>query len=73
MSIRDELRVPAFCPVCERMMCGTETIHRFYSFGCCTDCYIEWVEDREDRWNGGWRPTAEQVEQFCKKLKAPRD
>ena len=23
---------------------------------CCYKCYIQWVEDREERWQSGWRP-----------------
>jgi len=25
-------------------------------FDCCRECYIKWVEDREERWLSGWRP-----------------
>tara|TARA_R110000751_G_scaffold132779_5_gene235341 strand:+ start:1176 stop:1571 length:396 start_codon:yes stop_codon:yes gene_type:complete len=25
-------------------------------FKCCERCYIEYVEDREERWLKGWRP-----------------
>jgi hypothetical protein len=25
-------------------------------FDCCHLCYIEFVEDREERWQKGWRP-----------------
>ena len=25
-------------------------------FDCCYKCYIQWVENREDRWGSGWRP-----------------
>ena len=25
-------------------------------YGCCFKCYIQYVEDREERWNAGWRP-----------------
>lgn len=25
-------------------------------FGCCNTCYINYVEDREERWHNGWRP-----------------
>ena len=28
----------------------------FSKFGCCFECYVKWIEDREDRWNSGWRP-----------------
>lgn len=25
-------------------------------FDCCNTCYIQYVEDREERWLEGWRP-----------------
>ncbi len=25
-------------------------------FGCCFKCYIQYIEDREERWKEGWRP-----------------
>jgi hypothetical protein len=25
-------------------------------YSCCQKCYIEYVEDREERWLDGWRP-----------------
>ena len=25
-------------------------------YECCKSCYIRWVEDREERWESGWRP-----------------
>lgn len=28
----------------------------FTKFGCCFKCYIQYIEDREDRWTSGWRP-----------------
>jgi hypothetical protein len=28
----------------------------FIKFDCCHNCYINFVEDREDRWLEGWRP-----------------
>ena len=28
----------------------------FIKFDCCHNCYINFVEDREERWLKGWRP-----------------
>tara|TARA_B100000700_G_scaffold303502_1_gene375043 strand:- start:1411 stop:1770 length:360 start_codon:yes stop_codon:yes gene_type:complete len=41
--------------------CGESRIKRkhdvyFSKFGCCFECYVKWVEDREERWASGWRP-----------------
>lgn len=57
------LRVPAWCPVCEGLMKGQST-QTFYKYQCCVNCFIEFVEGREERWKSGWRPTVDQVESF---------
>lgn len=36
----------------------------FYSYGCCIECFIEFVEGREARWKDGWRPTAEDLARY---------
>tara|TARA_B100000131_G_scaffold122462_1_gene119540 strand:- start:1376 stop:1759 length:384 start_codon:yes stop_codon:yes gene_type:complete len=28
----------------------------FVKFDCCSKCYVNFVEDREERWEKGWRP-----------------
>ena len=25
-------------------------------YECCYECYIQWIEGREERWLSGWRP-----------------
>jgi hypothetical protein len=56
------LRVPAFCPVCDGLMKGKSTF-TFYDYGCCIDCYIFFIEGRVDRWKkDGWRPSPEEIE-----------
>lgn len=63
-------KVPAWCPVCSRVMRGSISTNTFYQFGCCSDCHIEFVEGREDRWNSGWRPDANELDRFYKKLRS---
>jgi hypothetical protein len=60
--------VPAFCPQCEWVMVGRESIRTYYDFGVCSNCFIEFIEDREERWRSGWRPTPEQVTRFEEKI-----
>lgn len=69
MTSTNELRVPAFCPICERVMKGSRSVNTYYSFGCCRDCWVEWIDpDREERWLSGWRPSKEQIDNFCERL-----
>ena len=44
------------CPVCETFSfnCVDDTYMNKYD--CCYKCYVQWVEDREERWMTGWRP-----------------
>ncbi len=44
------------CPVC-----GVYSFHMrddlyMNKFECCFDCYVQYVEGREERWKTGWRP-----------------
>lgn len=44
------------CPVCERYILDTQDDLYLFKFECCSACYIQYVEDREERWKNGWRP-----------------
>ena len=47
------------CPVCEKYSFSIGDDVYLNKWDCCRGCYIEWVEDREDRWKEGWRPEVE--------------
>jgi hypothetical protein len=44
------------CPTCNKY--SFKSIDDLYmtKFDCCFECYIQWVEGREERWKKGWRP-----------------
>jgi hypothetical protein len=44
------------CPVCHSLARKAADDVCLLKFDCCHPCYIKHVEDREDRWNTGWRP-----------------
>ena len=44
------------CPVCEIYSFDMKDDLYMNKFECCFDCYIQWVEGREERWESGWRP-----------------
>tara|TARA_R110002110_G_scaffold414759_1_gene645803 strand:- start:732 stop:1136 length:405 start_codon:yes stop_codon:yes gene_type:complete len=44
------------CPVCETYSFEMKDDLYMNKFECCYDCYIQWVEGREERWESGWRP-----------------
>ena len=44
------------CPVCETYSFEMKDDLYMSKFECCFDCYIQWVEGREERWESGWRP-----------------
>jgi hypothetical protein len=44
--------------------------HYYFKFGCCRYCFVEFIEHREERWQGGWRPSKDEVDSFFQKLKA---
>jgi len=44
------------CPVCGNFPKSTKDDVCLVKFECCNSCYIQYVEDREERWLQGWRP-----------------
>ena len=44
------------CPVCETYSFNMKDDLYMNKFECCFKCFVQWVEDREDRWKTGWRP-----------------
>jgi len=44
------------CPVCTAYSMRIEDDLYMNKFECCFNCYIQYVEDREERWKTGWRP-----------------
>ena len=44
------------CPVCNTYSFNLRDDVYMKKFECCYNCYIQWVEGREERWKTGWRP-----------------
>jgi hypothetical protein len=47
------------CPICNIYSFEIRDNIYMNKFDCCFKCYIQWVENREDRWKTGWRPQKE--------------
>ncbi len=44
------------CGVCKVYSFDMKDDVYMQKFKCCFKCYIQHIEDREERWNSGWRP-----------------
>ena len=44
------------CPVCGAFPKKSMDDVCLLKFKCCGNCYIQYVEGREERWQSGWRP-----------------
>ncbi len=49
-------KVDRKCPVCNAYSFSAKDDVYMTKFSCCFDCYIQYVEGREERWKTGWRP-----------------
>ncbi len=47
------------CPVCNVYSFDSKDNFYLNRYECCNDCYIQWVDGREERWLQGWRPDKE--------------
>jgi len=50
------------CPICNSFAKKSMDDVCLVKFDCCHKCYIQFVEDREERWLKGWRPNENQPE-----------
>jgi len=53
LLIRDAQRN---CPVCEKYSFKIKDDVYMAKYDCCHGCFIQYVEEREERWETGWRP-----------------
>ena len=44
------------CPVCKTYSFKIRDDVFMNKYDCCYNCYMKWVEGREERWKTGWRP-----------------
>jgi hypothetical protein len=44
------------CSTCETYSFNSKDDIYMNKYDCCFQCYIQWVENREERWATGWRP-----------------
>jgi hypothetical protein len=44
------------CSTCKTYSFKSKDDVYMTKFGCCWNCYIQYIEGREDRWKNGWRP-----------------
>ncbi len=44
------------CPVCEKYSFKVQDDMYMLKYECCEKCFIQYVENREERWLKGWRP-----------------
>lgn len=48
------------CPVCHTYSFNSRDDLYMNKYDACFKCYIKYIEDREERWQSGWRPNKEQ-------------
>ena len=44
------------CSTCETYSFKAKDDIYMNKYDCCFKCYVQYVEDREERWESGWRP-----------------
>jgi len=49
-------KIPRICPICSSYSFSQYDDLYMIKYQCCFNCYIQYIEDREERWKSGWRP-----------------
>lgn len=53
-----QLKENRTCPECGSYSFDSRDDIYMIKFKCCFQCYIKYVQGREERWNSGWRPNS---------------
>ena len=57
--ITNRSKITRTCNTCNKDQLKKMHDVYFTKFECCFECYVQWVEGREERWKSGWRPKSE--------------
>ncbi len=57
------------CPVCKTYSFSSKDDLYMNRFKCCYECYIEFVQGREDRWSKGYIPDQERIQALLNRRK----
>ena len=49
------------CPICDTYSFKSKDDMYMGKYECCFKCYVQWVENREERWLSGWRPNTREI------------
>ena len=44
------------CPICDSFSFSIHDDVYMLKYECCKSCFVRWIQDREERWENGWRP-----------------
>ena len=53
---KSKTEISRTCPVCDSYSFSEKDDLYMVKFECCYDCYIQYIDGREERWKSGWRP-----------------
>lgn len=57
------------CPVCKTYSFSSKDDLYMNRFRCCYMCFSDFIEHEEERWNEGWRPSREHLEETKRRRK----
>ena len=53
---KSKTEISRTCPVCGSYSFSEKDDLYMVKFECCYDCYVQYIDGREERWKSGWRP-----------------
>ena len=55
-----------YCKMCNFPLITHSDFSNNEEYGCCNDCYLNFVESRRDEWKSGWRPKQNLIDSYIK-------
>lgn len=60
--------VPLACPLCSLLFSDKGDVISWHQYGCCSTCRDFFMYPNRTKWDNGWRPHKEEVDELLKRI-----
>ena len=53
-----------YCNICNFPFLSLSDFEKKKDYGCCFECYLQFVEARREEWSKGWRPNKNVIKEY---------
>tara|TARA_Y100000992_G_scaffold301814_1_gene273731 strand:+ start:726 stop:971 length:246 start_codon:yes stop_codon:yes gene_type:complete len=64
----DKKVAPLACPLCDILFADKDDVMSWHQHGCCSTCRDFFMYPNQKKWNAGWRPSQEEIDDLLRRI-----